>query len=311
MTTCVQMKLFDTHGRRCVCRGESGIGFTLIELLVVLSVISILMATLIPALGKVRKQARRLVSLGNMREIVTAVNCFADDNHGRYPPSIATIGMGDNWNWQEPTYLTAYSRRSKNLRRSVSAYLHDYIGDASSMVCPCAPWKYKYLQEAWDAGDAWNNPDIGAMPSPMVGTYCLYWNYTGYLNEEKGVFRGPSGPGRGPSEGRVLITDYVGYDHFRSPNSFGSCEQFRNATVTVGSDVSSSYWSRPGEATCEELAGLEIKPNAGFTDGHVESFSLVDTVPMRVIRVRDPVLPYEDNMSIAPGLFYLPRIGLR
>jgi hypothetical protein len=269
------------------------------------------MATLIPALGKVRQQARRLVGLGNMREIVTAVNCFADDNRGRYPPSVATIGVGDNWNWQEPTYLTAYSRRSKALHRSVSAYLHDYITDASAMVCPCAPWKYKYLQEAWDAGDIWMNPDIGAVPSPWVGTYCLYWNYTGYLNEEKGLFRGPSGPARGTREGRILISDYVGYDHFRSPNSYGSCERFRNAGITEGSDVSSSFWSRPGEPTPEELTTWNVRPNAGYTDGHVESFSPADTVPMRVIRDREMGLPYDDSISTSPGLFYLPHVGLR
>lgn len=311
MTTCAQAKLFDSHGRRFVFRGESGSGFTLVELLVVLSVISILMAILIPALGKVRQQARRLISQGNMREIVTAANCFADDNRGLYPPSVATIGIGDNWNWQEPTYLTAYSRRIKSVHRSVSAYLHDYISDASTMVCPCAPWKYKYLQEAWDAGDSWNNPDIGAMPSPMVGTYCLYWNYTGYLSEEKGLFQGPRGPARGVREGRILVSDYVGYNHFRSPGSYGSCEQFRDAGVTEGSDVSSSFWSRPGELTCDELTSLDIKPNAGYTDGHVESFSLDDTAPMRVIRWRDTGQPYEDNFPMSPGLFYLPRLGVR
>jgi hypothetical protein len=274
-------------------------------------IISILMATLIPALGKVRQQARRLVGLGNMREIVTAVNCFADDNHGRYPASIATIGSGDNWNWQEPTYLTAYFKRSKAMPRSVSGYLHDYIPDAATMVCPSAPWKYKYLQEAWDAGETWINPDIGATPSPMVGTYCLYWNYIGYLSEEKGLFRGPSGPARGAREGRILVSDYVGYNHFRSPDSYGSCEQFRNAVATEGSDVSSSYWSRPGEPTCDEVASWDVKPNAGYTDGHAESFSPADAVPMRVIRVRETDQPYEDNMSMSPGIFYLPRAGLR
>jgi len=276
-----------------------------------LSIISILTAILIPALGKVRQQARRLVSQGNMREIVTAVTCFADDNRGRYPASVATIGVGDNWNWQEPTYLAAYFKRNKALHRSVGAYLHDYITDASTMVCPCAPWKYKYLQEAWDAEDLWVNPDIGALPSPWVGTYCLYWNYIGYLNEEKGLFRGPSGPARGTKEGRILISDYVGYNHFRSPHSYGSCEQFRDAGITEGSDVSSSFWSRPGELTSEELAAWRIRPNAGYTDGHVESFSLADAVPMRVIRERETGEPYDDDISTSPGLFYVPRLGLR
>ena len=134
-----------------------------------------------------------------MREIVTAVNCFADDNRGRYPPSVATIGAGDHWNWQEPTYLTAYLQTKHKPCTGPSArYLHDYITRRRRPWSVRAPrWKYKYLQEAWDAGDDLDQPGHRRRcPSPMVGTYCLYWNYTGYLGEERGLFRGPSGPAR-------------------------------------------------------------------------------------------------------------------
>lgn len=59
------------------------------------------------------------------------------------------------------------------------------------------------------------------------------------------------------------------------------------------------------------MTSLDIKPNAGYTDGHVESFSLDDTAPMRVIRWRDTGQPYEDNFPMSPGPFYLPRLGVR
>lgn len=311
MSTRAYEKRFGSHGLRLECRGELRVGFTLIELLVVLGIISILMAILIPALGKVRQQARRIAGMGNMREIVLAVNCFADDNNSHYPPSIATIGYGDHWNWQEPTYLTAYRKRSLSMHRSLSAYLHDYLADADTLVCPSAPAKYKYLQEAWDAGDDWNNPDIAPLPEAMLGTYCLYWNYTGYLGNGRGLFRGPSSSAGGGREGRVLITDYVGYNHFRSPNAYGSCERFRTADVAQGSDISSAFWSRPGEPTSEELAALNIRPYAGYVDGHVESYTPVETVPMRVILHPETSEPYLDTPGISPGLFYLPRLGLR
>lgn len=310
MSAAAHQKCSGPRSRRCGKWREFRFGFTLVELLVVVGIISILMAILIPALGKVRQQARRIIGIGNMRQVVTALSCYADDDRGRYPPSVATLGIGNYWNWQEPTYLTAYRKRSPATHRSVSAYLHCYLPDADTLFCPSAPVKYKYLQEAWDAGDDWNNPDIAPLPEALLGTYCLYWNYTGYLGQEAGLFRGPRGPARARGEGQILITDYLGYDHFRSPKAYGSCERFPNADVTEGSDISSAFWSRPGEPCSEDLVRLSIKLSAGYLDGHVESYQPADTVPMRVVLRPETGEPYPDDLGISPGLFYLPRVGL-
>lgn len=59
--------------------------FTLIELLVVLSIISLLMAILLPALTSARESARRTVCGSNMRQFGIAYNQYADDNRGRMP----------------------------------------------------------------------------------------------------------------------------------------------------------------------------------------------------------------------------------
>jgi L-fucose mutarotase len=58
-------------------------GFTLVELLVVISIIALLMAVLLPALSKARTQAKRVVCLGGMRQLVTAWMAYAENNDGK------------------------------------------------------------------------------------------------------------------------------------------------------------------------------------------------------------------------------------
>ena len=58
-------------------------GFTLVELLVVIAIIALLMAVLLPALSKARTQAKRIVCLGNLRQLVTAWMAYAENNDGK------------------------------------------------------------------------------------------------------------------------------------------------------------------------------------------------------------------------------------
>ncbi len=67
----------------------------------------------------------------------------------------------------------------------------------------------------------------------------------------------------------------------------------------------------PESRVSEELAKLDIQPSAGYVDGHVESFTPADTVPMRAILRPETGEPYDDDADYSPGIFYLPRIGLR
>lgn len=283
-------------------------GFTLIELLVVISVVSVLAGIMLPVMNKARHHARKLLGASNQRQIVSAVTMFVGDNDQRYPESVATLG--DNlllWNWGEPTMLTGYNARSPRLHRSMSAYLRNYIEDAATMYCPNAPRKYSYLQEAWDAGDEWDNPKTPPLKDAVKGTYCFYWNYTGYLEERDYPFKGPSNSAGGAWQSKLLVSDYFGYDHHRNPNSYGSCERFPGASITEGTLLSSAYWSDKG---CNVPGIPDIKLQAGYTDGHVENFSSSDTVAMRVIKVPETSEPYPAGDGIGPGIFYLPRKAL-
>jgi prepilin-type N-terminal cleavage/methylation domain-containing protein len=73
-------------------------GFTLIELLVVIAIIALLMAILIPALRRVKEQARTIKCIANLRQWGIISSMYTEANDGKFWSG--EDGSGYWWPWQ-------------------------------------------------------------------------------------------------------------------------------------------------------------------------------------------------------------------
>lgn len=100
-------------------------GFTLVELLVVIAIIALLMAILVPVLGRSRQQAKTLVCGANIRQLAFALSMYAsdcetfphalDDTPLKPPPGgYPGDPMYDTLGWWWFNYITNHSKRNKD-----------------------------------------------------------------------------------------------------------------------------------------------------------------------------------------------------
>ncbi len=93
-------------------------GFTLIELLVVISIISLLISILLPALKSARQAAESVTCLTQLRQYSVAYNVYADDFSDHFPPVKYDHSSG-------PTYVC----KPGYLKRWPGQGLWDYMGN--------------------------------------------------------------------------------------------------------------------------------------------------------------------------------------
>ena len=81
-------------------------GFTLIELLVVIAIISLLVSILLPALNRVKEQAKNLVCATNLKGLIVAWTTYAGSYDGKLCGADTYIGStweiaggGYEWSW--------------------------------------------------------------------------------------------------------------------------------------------------------------------------------------------------------------------
>lgn len=124
----------DRHEGRAAVRG-----FTLVDVLVSIAVVAVLIAILLPALGKVHEASQRVVCASNLRQVGLGVHMYANDYDMWLPPSSFATGAGANIG-TDPLYLKIDGRTRGGLGSAWDGlgylYSQDYLSDPRVYYCP-------------------------------------------------------------------------------------------------------------------------------------------------------------------------------
>jgi prepilin-type processing-associated H-X9-DG protein/prepilin-type N-terminal cleavage/methylation domain-containing protein len=124
--------------------------FTLVELLVVIGIIAILIAILLPVLGKVREQANGVKCASNLREMAKMWYQYANENHGisapgrlpKFDPVDSPYWIGNGMQYR-PHWYELFGAGMKNYasRKPDPTEDDSWKVDSDLYTCPTMDWR--------------------------------------------------------------------------------------------------------------------------------------------------------------------------
>ena len=153
-------------------------GFTLIELLVVISIIAILMAILMPAMSRVKKQAKKIACMSNLRQWGLRWSMYLSDSNGRLPGLMAT-GYSGKGVWYDHMRETWNRQPKVRVCPVASKPVQDENGHATGAKHPFAAWG-KMTGNAWTVKGDYGSYGVNMWVFKVNPKANLGWKRHGY-----------------------------------------------------------------------------------------------------------------------------------
>ncbi|MCC6680606.1 MAG: prepilin-type N-terminal cleavage/methylation domain-containing protein [Phycisphaeraceae bacterium] len=231
-------------------------GFTLIELLVVISIITLLVSILLPALRQARQHARIANCAVNQRTIAQANMAYAADEDGWFVPPVAgTRNPGStSIAWRYPHYLNWQSNAVNPLPGLnggwTGRFLLPYMSDGAVFFDPMNAFDLSYAREGYKTG----------IPDWVQCSYSLLWGWGGCTQQTpkfQGARRLEEATSRIP-----LICDTL---HVPGTLAWLRCSH----PFPGAAEISLGFgYQRPGDLSLPS----ELRLNAVYSDGHASTW---------------------------------------
>ncbi|TKJ37193.1 MAG: hypothetical protein CEE38_08675 [Planctomycetes bacterium B3_Pla] len=152
--------------------------FTLIELLVVIAIIALLLAILMPALNRVRKQARAVACMSNLKHWGLIFKMYTDDNDHQFYGAWSTSQQGHVWigalrpYYKDEDINFCPSATKPNIDNGQRGGQFEAYG-----VFPENDSRYGYagLAGSYGINDYVGNPAYARNPGGVIGEQAWYW----------------------------------------------------------------------------------------------------------------------------------------
>lgn len=123
-------------------------GFTLIELLVVIAIIALLMAILVPALQRVKRQAKNGVCQAHLRGLGLGLTLYLGDNNDKFYMPKDGIWGANQIMWYNPDGTII---DKDNSRSYWGVAYHDYVESPDLFGCPSSIQPHWFHESPEDA----------------------------------------------------------------------------------------------------------------------------------------------------------------